>query len=56
MDRQLMTLQQELDGFAQRANAEAGIEFWFARDLQPPPRLYAFGELSNDHSEGYNLL
>lgn len=36
MDKQLMTLQQELDGFAQRADAEAGIEFWFARDLQPP--------------------
>lgn len=33
MDKQLQTLQQNLEQAAQRTNAE-GIEFWFARDLQ----------------------
>lgn len=36
MDKQLLILQQELDRLAQRADTEAGIEFWFARDLQAP--------------------
>lgn len=34
MDKQLQTSQQNLDQVANRADAE-GIEFWFARDLQP---------------------
>lgn len=33
MDKQLQTLQKNLEAAAQRADAE-GIEFWFARDLQ----------------------
>lgn len=33
MDKQLQTLQQNLEAVVQRADAE-GIEFWFARDLQ----------------------
>ncbi|MBT9546448.1 MAG: DNA damage-inducible protein D [Candidatus Sericytochromatia bacterium] len=33
MDKQLQTLQQNLEAIVQRADAE-GIEFWFARDLQ----------------------
>lgn len=33
MDKQLQTLQNQLDAAAQRAD-EQGIEFWFARDLQ----------------------
>lgn len=33
MDKQLQTLQQNLESIVQRADAE-GIEFWFARDLQ----------------------
>ena len=33
MDKQLQTLQQNLEAAVQRADAE-GIEFWFARDLQ----------------------
>lgn len=35
MDKQLQTLQQNLEAAVQRADAE-GIEFWFARDLQAP--------------------
>ena len=35
MDKQLQTLQQNLEAAAQRTDAE-GIEFWFARDLQIP--------------------
>lgn len=35
MDKQLQTLQRNLEAAAQRADAE-GIEFWFARDLQVP--------------------
>lgn len=35
MDKQLETLQHNLEAIAQRADAE-GIEFWFARDLQAP--------------------
>ena len=35
MDKQLQTLQHNLETAAQRADAE-GIEFWFARDLQVP--------------------
>jgi DNA-damage-inducible protein D len=35
MDKQLKTLQQNLEAAAQRTDAE-GIEFWFARDLQVP--------------------
>ena len=35
MDKQLQTLQQNLEAAVQRADAE-GIEFWFARDLQTP--------------------
>ena len=34
MDKQLQTLQLNLDHVANRADAE-GVEFWFARDLQP---------------------
>lgn len=34
MDSQLLQLQQQLEAAVQRADAE-GIEFWFARDLQP---------------------
>lgn len=34
MDSQLLQLQQQLEEAVQRADAE-GIEFWFARDLQP---------------------
>ncbi len=33
MDKQLQTLQRNLEAAVQRADAE-GIEFWFARDLQ----------------------
>ncbi len=33
MDKQLQTLQLNLETAVQRADAE-GIEFWFARDLQ----------------------
>ena len=33
MDKQLQTLQHNLEAAVQRADAE-GIEFWFARDLQ----------------------
>jgi DNA-damage-inducible protein D len=33
MDKQLQTLQQNLEALVQRTDAE-GIEFWFARDLQ----------------------
>jgi DNA-damage-inducible protein D len=33
MDKQLHTLQHNLEAAVQRADAE-GIEFWFARDLQ----------------------
>ncbi len=36
MDKQLQALQNDLDSLAQRADQEAGIEFWFARDLQAP--------------------
>jgi DNA-damage-inducible protein D len=35
MDKQLQTLQNNLETNAQRTDAE-GIEFWFARDLQAP--------------------
>jgi len=35
MDKQLQTLQRNLEAAAQRADSE-GIEFWFARDLQVP--------------------
>jgi hypothetical protein len=35
MDKQLQTLQTNLETAAQRTDAE-GIEFWFARDLQAP--------------------
>ena len=35
MDKQLQTLQQNLEAAVQRVDAE-GIEFWFARDLQAP--------------------
>jgi DNA-damage-inducible protein D len=35
MDKQLQTLQQNLEAAVQRSDAE-GIEFWFARDLQAP--------------------
>ncbi len=35
MDKQLQTLQQNLEAAVQRADDE-GIEFWFARDLQAP--------------------
>lgn len=34
MDAQLLTLQQNLERAVQRSDSE-GIEFWFARDLQP---------------------
>ncbi|WP_044408345.1 hypothetical protein [Thiomicrospira microaerophila] len=34
MDVQLLTLQQNLELAVQRTDSE-GIEFWFARDLQP---------------------
>lgn len=44
MDKQLQTLQRNLEAAAQRADAE-GIEFWFARDLQAP-----LGELPDRHS------
>ncbi|MBS9777780.1 MAG: hypothetical protein KGV50_03345 [Gammaproteobacteria bacterium] len=33
MDKQLQTLQQELETISQRSD-DAGIEFWFARELQ----------------------
>ena len=56
MDKQLLILQEELDRLAQRADTEAGIEFWFARDLQTPPRLYALGELPDSRPKGYNIL
>jgi len=36
MDKQLQALQQELDALAQRADEQAEIEFWFARDLLGP--------------------
>jgi len=35
MDKQLQSLQHNLEAAVQRADAE-GIEFWFARDLQAP--------------------
>jgi DNA-damage-inducible protein D len=34
MNSQLQTLQQNLESAVQRTDAE-GVEFWFARDLQP---------------------
>lgn len=33
MDKQLQTLQQNLESVVQRTD-EHGVEFWFARDLQ----------------------
>lgn len=55
MDKQLQTLQHNLEAAAQRADAE-GIEFWFARDLQAPPGLCPMGELSNGYSASYGVV
>lgn len=34
LDKKLQMLQQHFDSLAQRTDSD-GIEFWFARDLQP---------------------
>lgn len=55
MDKQLQALQQNLESAVQRADDE-GIEFWFARNLQVPPRLRTLGELPNGDQPGDGIL